>query len=421
MNLKVLRLGNTRTFDRIKNAKKSTVSNLTSVRRSDVTNTDSGVFPFPSRIADQYKMDLLNRSNSQGMSSYIQSHTLLKASDVPNGIPELSALSAKGNMPDRDRENYNIEFVALSEQLFSPKKSKYGDTKIIEECFVKSEYITQSNAICYENNSSIKSYSSNIISLDDSFAPVGCTTCDFDGDLQWNNGSEVCIKETNGSGSVECCLYTNAVGDNPHLCNQQLSLIVNFVNYSSYYYGNYFFNDDANALEFELGDFDPLHIVENSFINCEIVYAGHSISGYITVPSSDRAIPACWSYCRFVNFYHGSGFKVNGNAVSFTVVDEVTANFNFADKENEARDPTLQSTDVYRGISCLHSGITEADYKNWMKYITTCINDHLNTNKPLADVRGNSHLSCLRSWEYLNNNEHTDPPNRYNDKMITVL
>ena len=130
MNLKVLRLGNTRTFDRIKNAKKSTVSNLTSVQRSDITNTDSGVFPFPSRIANQYKMDLLNRSNSQGMSSYIHSHTLLEAADVPNGIHELSALSAKGKMPDRDRENYNIEFVALSAQLFSPKKSKYGDTKI---------------------------------------------------------------------------------------------------------------------------------------------------------------------------------------------------------------------------------------------------------------------------------------------------
>ena len=216
MNLRVLRLGNTRTFDRINNAKKSTVSNLTSVQRSDITSTDSGVFPFSSRIADRYKMDLLNRSNLEGMSSYIQSHTLRKASDVPKGIPELSALSAKGNMPDRDRENYNIEFVALSEQLFSPTKSKYGDTKIIEECFVKSEYITQSNAICYENNSSIKSYSSNIISLYDSFAPVGCTTCDFDGDLQWNNGSEVCIKETNGTGSVECYLNTNAFEDNPH-------------------------------------------------------------------------------------------------------------------------------------------------------------------------------------------------------------
>ena len=421
MNLKVLRLGNTHTFDRINNAKKSTVSNLTSVQRSDITNTDSGVFPFSSRIADRYKMDLLNRSNLQGMSSYIQSHTLLKASDAPKGIPELSALSAKGNMPDRDRENYNIEFVALSEQLFSPTKSKYGDTKIIEECFVKSEYITQSNATCYENNSSIKSYSGNIISLYDSFAPVGCTTCDFDGDLQWNNGSEVCIKETNGTGSVECYLNTNAFEDNPHLSNQQPSLIVDLVNYSSYYYGNYFFNDDANQLEFELGDFDPSYIVENSFINCEIVYAGHSISDYITISGSDGAIPSCWSYSGLVNFYHGSGFKVNGNAVSIAVVDGVPANFNFGDKENEARDSTLQSTDVYRGISFLHSGITEADYKNRMKYITTCINDHLNTNKPLADVGGNSHLSCLRSWEYLKNNEHTDPPNRYNDKMITVL
>jgi len=396
MNLRVLRLGNTRTFDRINNAKKSTVSNLTSVQRSDITNTDSGVFPFSSRIADRYKMDLLNRSNLQGMSSYIQSHTLRKASDAPKGIPELSALSAKGNMPDRDRENYNIEFVALSEQLFSPTKSKYGDTKIIEECFVKSEYITQSNATCYENNSSIKSYSSNIISLYDSFAPVGCTTCDFDGDLQWNNGSEVCIKETNGTGSVECYLNTNAFEDNPHLSNQQPSLIVDLVNYSSYYYGNYFFNDDANQLEFELGDFDPSHIVKNSFINCEIVYAGHSISDYITIPGSDGAIPSCWSYSGLVNFYHGSGFKVNGNAVSIAVVDEVPANFNFADKENEARDSTLQSTDVYRGISFLHSGITEADYKNCMKYITTCINDHLNTKKPLAGVRGNSHFIMLK-------------------------
>ena len=153
MNLVGFSQGNSHLLGQIYNSRQTAVSNMASGRREDIARSDSGAFSFSSRINSQNKMDQVSRMNLQNMVSYTQSQSqaLSSTAKVLQRMTELASMASNGLMSDTDRENYNKEFISLTEQLSDLSKTKFGSKNLFGASGGGVDFIKNTDGLDYNN------------------------------------------------------------------------------------------------------------------------------------------------------------------------------------------------------------------------------------------------------------------------------
>ena len=439
MNLVGFTQGNSHLLGQIYNSKQKAVSNLASGRRVDIAQTDAGGFSFSSRISSQNKMDQVSRANLQNMVSYTQSQsqTLSNSSKVLQRMSELASLASNGLMSDTDRENYNKEFISLTEQLSDLSKTKFGSKNVFGAGGGGIDFIKDADGLDYANKIGLTNDpdTGSILGSD-----VGGAT-DLndddvipDGDASFSSvvSNESTLQAAyNGLTTAEASIFhdlTGIAGGIGWLKASEDAVSLGFgwsttsdsfeieidttspeggrVAYVSYQYSTSNFEGNVLKLVLEEKDFDPPYVSGDRIIAHEMVHALQAQNTYIGDPTGDGTSSANWLKEGLAEFIHGGDSRVRGHLGADPTDDEIQELIDTIGTGNEDWSSSDQYAAAYLATRFLHSEIKDAGYSDGIKHMTTWMKTQFDADKGSAASGFNAYINTfLSSRGYSNNDE----------------
>ena len=432
MNLVGFSQGNSHLLGQIYNSKQTAVSNMASGRREDIARSDSGAFSFSSRISSQNKMDQVSRMNLQNMTSYTQSQsqTLSSASKVLQRMSELASLASNGLMSDTDRENYNKEFISLTEQLTDLSKTKFGSKNLFGAGTGGVDFIKNADGLNYANKIGLTNDpdTGSILGSD-----VGGATDLNDEDVipDGDNTHSSVISSSTFSGSKATSIFNDLTGASSGVgwlkasedavssaygwspTNDSFAITIDSVApeggrvaYVSYSYNTATFIADVQELVLEENDFDPPYVSGDRIIAHEMVHALQAQNTYIGDPTGDGTSSANWLKEGLAEFIHGGDSRVRGHLGSDPTDDEIQELIDTIGTGNEDWSSSDQYAAAYLATRFLHSEIKDAGYTDGIKHMTTWMKAQFDADKGSAASGFNAYINTfLSSRGYSNNDE----------------
>ena len=432
MNLVGFSQGNSHLLGQIYNSKQNAVSNMASGRREDLARSDSGAFSFSSRISSQNKMDEVSRMNLQNMVSYTQSQsqTLMSASKVLQRMPELASLASNGLMSDTDRENYNKEFISLTEQLSDLSKSKFGSKNLFGAGGGGVDFVKNADGLDYANRIGLTN-DPDTGSILGSDAGGGADLNDADVIPDGDNSHRSNISSSSYSGSKATSIFNDLTGAASGIgwlkaSEDAVSLAYGWsptsdaftitvdsaepeggrVAYVSYSYNTATFKADVQQLVLEEKDFDPPYVSGDRIIAHEMVHALQAQNTYIGDPTGDGISSANWLKEGLAEFIHGGDSRVRGHLGLDPTDDEIQELIDTIGTGNEDWSSSDQYAAAYLATRFLHSEIKDAGYSDGIKHMTTWMKTQFDADKGSAASGFNAYINAfLSSRGYSNNDE----------------
>ena len=430
MNLVGFTLGSSQTLGRIYQAKEKAVSNLASGQKQDIAQTDAGAFSFSSRVASKVKMDQVSQTNLQNMVSYTQSQTqsLSRASEVLQRMSELTSLATNGLMSDTDRENYNKEFISLSEQLNDFSITKFGNTKLFGAGSGGIEFVKGSNGLDYTNKIGLSSDpdTGSILGSD-----VGGSIDLNDADVipDGDNSYRSTIGSSSYSGVKGTSIYNDLTGNSSGIgwlkaSEDAVSIafgwsitsdsfdveIIDGTEGGTVAYVQSSVNTgthkaDVQKLVIEVNDFDPPYISGDRIIAHEMVHALHAQNTYFGDPTGDGSSSANWLKEGLAEFIHGGDSRVKAHLGTNPSDDDIQQLINEIGTGNEDWSSSEQYAAGYLAVRFLHSEIKEAGHTDGIKHMTTWMKAQFDADKGSSASGLNSYLANFLSSRGYSNNE----------------
>ena len=432
MNLVSFSHSNSQLIGQAYRSKQTAVSNMASGRREDIAKSDSGAFSFSARISSQNKMDQVSRMNLQNMVSYTQSQsqTLSSTSKVLQRMSELASLASNALMADADRENYNKEFISLTEQLSGLSKTKFGSTNLFGGGTSGLEFIKSADGLDYLNKVGI-SNDPDTGSILGSDAGGGADLNDADVIPDGDNSHRSNISSSSYSGSKATSIFNDLTGTASGIgwlkaSEDAVSLAYGWsptsdaftitvdsaepeggrVAYVSYSYNTATFKADVQQLVLEENDFDPPYVSGDRIIAHEMVHALQAQNTYIGDPTGDGTSSANWFKEGLAEFIHGGDSRVKGHLGSNPSDDEIQDLINTIGTGNEDWSSSDQYAAAYLAVRFLHAEIQEAGYSDGVKHMTTWMKAQFDADKGSSNSGFNAYASTfLSSRGYSNNDE----------------
>ena len=432
MNLVGFSQGNSHLLGQIYNSKQNAVSNMASGRRQDLARSDSGAFSFSSRISSQNKMDEVSRMNLQNMVSYTQSQsqTLSSASKVLQRMSELASLASNGLISDTDRENYNKEFISLTEQLSDLSKSKFGSKNLFGAGGGGVDFVKNADGLDYANKIGLTN-DPDTGSILGSDAGGGADLNDDDVIPDGDNSHRSNISSSSYSGSKATSIFNDLTGAVSGIgwlkaSEDAVSLAYGWsptsdaftitvdsaepeggrVAYVSYSYNTATFKADVQQLVLEEKDFDPPYVSGDRIIAHEMVHALQAQNTYIGDPTGDGISSANWLKEGLAEFIHGGDSRVRGHLGPDPTDDEIQELIDTIGTGNEDWSSSDQYAAVYLATRFLHSEIKDAGYSDGIKHMTTWMKTQFDADKGSAASGFNAYIKAfLSSRGYSDNDE----------------
>ena len=410
MNLVGFSQGNSQLLGQIYNSKQAVVSNMTSGRREDLARSDTGAFSLSSRISSQSKMDQVSRMNLQNMVSYTQSQSqaLSSASKVLQRMSELASLASNSFMSDADQDNYNKEFISLTEQLTDLSKTKFDSKCLFGAGNGGVEFVKSADGLDYKNKIGLANDPDTgaIMGSD-----VGGTTDLNDADVipdgdnthssQISSSAYSGLKATSifndltgnagGTGWLKASedAVSSAYGWSP--TNDSFTVTIDStapeggrVAYVSYSYNTATFKADVQELVLEEKDFDPPYVSGDRIIAHEMVHALQAQNTYIGDPTGDGKSSENWLKEGLAEFIHGGDSRVRGHLGADPTDDEIQELIDPIGTGNEDWSSSDQYAAAYLATRFLHSEIKDAGFSDGIKHMTTWMKAQFDADKGSA-------------------------------------
>ena len=432
MNLVGFSQGNSHLLGQIYNSRQTAVSNMASGRREDIARSDSGAFSFSSRINSQNKMDQVSRMNLQNMVSYTQSQsqTLSSASKVLQRMTELASMASNGLMSDTDRENYNKEFISLTEQLSDLSRTKFGSKNLFGAGSGGVDFIKNTDGLDYSNKIGLMNDpdTGSILGSD-----VGGATDLNDADVipDGDNTHSSVISSSTFSGSKATSIFNDLTGSSSGIgwlkasedvvstaygwspTSDSFAITIDSsapeggrVAYVSYSYNTATFKADVQELVLEENDFDPPYVSGDRIIAHEMVHALQAQNTYIGDPTGDGSSSANWLKEGLAEFIHGGDSRVRSHLGNNPTDDEIQELIDTIGTGNEDWSSSDQYAAAYLATRFLHAEIMNAGYSDGIKHMTTWMKTQFDADKGSAASGFNAYIKTfLSSRGYSNNDE----------------
>ena len=405
---------------------------MASGRRENIAQSDSGAFSFSSRLHNQNKMDQVSRMNLQNMVSYTQSQTqtLSSASKVLQRMSELASLASNSLMSDADRDNYNKEFISLTEQLTDLSKTKYDSKSLFGAGSGGVEFVKSADGLDYRNKiglandpdtgaimgsdvgGSANLNDSDVIPDGDNTHTSQISSSTYSGlkatsifnDLTGNAGGIGWLKASEDV--VSSAYGWSTTSDAFSITIDSTAPEGGRVAYVSYSYNTATFKADVQQLVLEENDFDPSYISADRIIAHEMVHALQAQNTYIGDPTGDGTSSANWLKEGLAEFIHGGDSRVRGHLGADPTDDEIQELIDSIGTGNEDWSSSDQYAAAYLATRFLHSEIQEAGYSDGIKHMTTWMKAQFDADKGSAASGFNAYISTfLSSRGYSGNDE----------------
>ena len=417
------------------------VARLSSGKKNIRVGDDTGAHSQGKKISSKNARDHANVQNLQNFLSFTQSQdgVLQQVGKILHRMDEIATRALDVTATDADRENYNKEFLELTDQLSKFAKEKFADIELFGGGTAGIDYIkgTGTNQFNYAQN--VQNIGSNAAGTTDtgsirgSDVTGGAILNDADvvsniGGTPASNISAIVDEDGNASGSAGVTAAGQTLMDDAEGWIKDVEGMIQTAygwtvdagddwrlqinengqpgGWAAVVWG---YEGNVDRMEIDLPDATSSGIEFDRVIAHEMVHVLQHQNTYSSDPTGDGSSRATWLSEGLAEFIHGSDERVYGILGNDPSDDDIRELLNAVGTGNEDWTANDQYAAAYLAVRFLDSEIREAGQADGVKHMTQWMKTQKDAGAGAANSGLNAYISNFLSGRgYANNNEFLD-------------